>query len=183
MACLPYASSNTDRDVCHKENAPATPSLRRPAPHTPTSMLAGRINSTVFLQVHRPPTWVMLSTVTDLLPRTCSLTPPASIQAASRAIYSLFRVLFNFPSRYLSTIGFVQVFSLGWSLPPTLDSILKLSDSKVNATGDRQYATRFIRTGLSPALGKVQSHNLCWTSNKPTTPGRHLNTTLPCPQT
>ena len=32
---------------------------------------------------------------------------------------SLFKVLFNFPSRYLSTIGLVPVFSLRWSLPPT----------------------------------------------------------------
>ncbi len=33
---------------------------------------------------------------------------------------SLFKVLFIFPSRYLFTIGLVQVFSLRWSLPPTL---------------------------------------------------------------
>lgn len=31
---------------------------------------------------------------------------------------SLFKVLFNFPSRYLSAIGLVVVFSLRWSLPP-----------------------------------------------------------------
>ena len=31
---------------------------------------------------------------------------------------SPFKVLFNFPSRYLSAIGLVQVFSLRWSLPP-----------------------------------------------------------------
>ena len=33
---------------------------------------------------------------------------------------SLFKVLFNFPSRYLFAIGLVHVFSLRWSLPPTL---------------------------------------------------------------
>ena len=33
---------------------------------------------------------------------------------------SLFKVLFNFPSRYLFTIGLVVVFSLRWSLPPVL---------------------------------------------------------------
>ena len=43
---------------------------------------------------------------------------------------SLFKVLFNFPSRYLSTIGLVPVFSLRWSLPPTLGCILKQPDSK-----------------------------------------------------
>ena len=31
---------------------------------------------------------------------------------------SLFRVLFNFPSLYLLTIGLVVIFSLRWSLPP-----------------------------------------------------------------
>ena len=32
---------------------------------------------------------------------------------------SLFKVLFNFPSRYLFAIGLVEIFSLRWSLPPT----------------------------------------------------------------
>lgn len=32
---------------------------------------------------------------------------------------SLFRVLFNFPSRYLSSIGLMVVFSFRRSLPPT----------------------------------------------------------------
>ena len=36
---------------------------------------------------------------------------------------SLFKVLFNFPSRYLSAIGLVHVFSLRWSLPPSLGCI------------------------------------------------------------
>ena len=42
---------------------------------------------------------------------------------------SLFKVLFNFPSRYLSAIGLVAVFSLRWSLPPTLGCIPKQPDS------------------------------------------------------
>jgi hypothetical protein len=42
---------------------------------------------------------------------------------------SLFRVLFNFPSRYLFTIGLVVVFSLWWSLPPTLGCTFKQPDS------------------------------------------------------
>src|ERR1700683_4732286 len=33
---------------------------------------------------------------------------------------SLFKVLFNFPSRYLFAIGLVVIFSLRWSLPPYL---------------------------------------------------------------
>ena len=42
---------------------------------------------------------------------------------------SLFKVLFNFPSRYLSAIGLVPVFSLRWSLPPALGCIPKQPDS------------------------------------------------------
>ena len=42
---------------------------------------------------------------------------------------SLFKVLFNFPSRYLFAIGLVPVFSLRWSLPPTLGCIPKQPDS------------------------------------------------------
>ena len=42
---------------------------------------------------------------------------------------SLSKVLFNFPSRYLSTIGLVPVFSLGWSLPPDLGCVPKQPDS------------------------------------------------------
>lgn len=43
---------------------------------------------------------------------------------------SLFKVLFNFPSRYLFAIGLVPVFSLRWSLPPALGCNLKQPDSK-----------------------------------------------------
>ena len=43
---------------------------------------------------------------------------------------SLFKVLFNFPSRYLSAIGLVSVFSLRWSLPPALGCIPKQPDSE-----------------------------------------------------
>jgi hypothetical protein len=42
---------------------------------------------------------------------------------------SLFKVLFNFPSRYLCAIGLVSVFSLRWSLPPALGCNLKQPDS------------------------------------------------------
>ena len=43
---------------------------------------------------------------------------------------SLFKVLFNFPSRYLFAIGLASVFSLRWSLPPTLGCIIKQPDSE-----------------------------------------------------
>lgn len=42
---------------------------------------------------------------------------------------SLFKVLFNFPSRYLFAIGLASVFSLRWSLPPALGCIIKQPDS------------------------------------------------------
>ena len=51
---------------------------------------------------------------------------------------SLFKVLFNFPSRYLSAIGLVSVFSLRWSLPPTLGCIPKQPDSKDAQRGGNQ---------------------------------------------
>ena len=63
---------------------------------------------------------------------------------------SLFKVLFNFPSRYLSAIGLVPVFSLRWSLPPALGCIPKQPDSK-EARSHR--VSR--RKGLTPAMGKA----------------------------
>ena len=54
---------------------------------------------------------------------------------------SLFKVLFNFPSRYLFAIGLVPVFSLRRGLPPALGCILKQPDSgdaQGLGTGDRQ---------------------------------------------
>ena len=60
---------------------------------------------------------------------------------------SLFKVLFNFPSRYLFAIGLVSVFSLRWSLPPALGCILKQPDSEdVAGTTIRR------RRGLTPAM-------------------------------
>ena len=84
---------------------------------------------------------------------------------------SLFKVLFNFPSRYLSAIGLVSVFSLRWSLPPTLGCIPKQPDSK-DATRDGNRHP----TGLTPALGKAPIRRT-WTPV--TTPSAVLNTTIP----
>jgi hypothetical protein len=44
---------------------------------------------------------------------------------------SLFKVLCNFPSRYLFAIGFAVIFSFIWSLPHTLGCTLKQPDSNV----------------------------------------------------
>ena len=43
---------------------------------------------------------------------------------------SLFKVLFDFPSQYLSSIGLVAIFSLRWSVPPALSCDPKQLDSK-----------------------------------------------------
>ena len=56
---------------------------------------------------------------------------PFALLVVSRPLDSLFRVLFNFPSRYLSAIGLVVVFSLRWSLPPALGCSTKQPDSPV----------------------------------------------------
>ena len=63
---------------------------------------------------------------------------------------SLFKVLFNFPSRYLSAIGLVSVLSLRWSLPPTLGCIPKQPDSKEAQSDDDEG-----RRGLTPAPGEA----------------------------
>ena len=49
---------------------------------------------------------------------------------------SLFKVLFNFPSRYLFAIGLVLIFSLRWSIPPALGCIPKQPDSRDTDTRD-----------------------------------------------
>ena len=54
---------------------------------------------------------------------------------------SLFRVLFNFPSRYLFAVGLATVFSLRWSLPPALGCIPKQPDSE--KTGPRRVRGRY----------------------------------------
>ena len=68
---------------------------------------------------------------------------------------SLFKVLFNFPSRYLFAIGLASVFSLRWSLPPTLGCIIKQPDSE-----DVAGATAVRRRGLTPAMAKPRSGGL-----------------------
>ena len=65
---------------------------------------------------------------------------------------SLFKVLFNFPSRYLCAIGLVPIFSLRWSLPPALGCILKQPDSGDESTRDGRRASQRpnTRSGQGP---------------------------------
>ena len=64
---------------------------------------------------------------------------------------SLFKVLFNFPSRYLFAIGLVTVFSLRWSLPPASGCILKQPDSgKTRSGSGGRPRGPDTRTGMRP---------------------------------
>ena len=85
---------------------------------------------------------------------------------------SLFKVLFNFPSQYLFAIGLMPVFSLRWSLPPTLGCNLKQPDSgEALRDGGRQ------PRGLTPTMGEAPVKE---TRNVHHTPQSALpNTTFP----
>jgi hypothetical protein len=61
---------------------------------------------------------------------------------------SLFKVLCNFPSRYLFAIGIALIFSLRRDLPPTLGCTLKQPDSTAAQT-----RTKGCRMGLAPSTG------------------------------
>lgn len=59
---------------------------------------------------------------------------------------SLFKVLCNFPSRYLFAIGIEVIFSFRCGIPPTLSCTSKQLDSKT-----RPITTTNARTGLTPS--------------------------------
>src|SRR5580693_4518436 len=69
---------------------------------------------------------------------------------------SLFKVLCNFPSRYLFAIGLAVIFSLSRSLPAALGCTLKQPDSSTI------WPTRAARhaMGLPPALARSFSREL-----------------------
>ena len=70
---------------------------------------------------------------TDPLPEPpppTSRAPPFTTTQFHVLLNSLFKVLFNFPSRYLFAIGLGVIFSLTWSLPRTLTCTPKQVDSK-----------------------------------------------------
>ena len=53
----------------------------------------------------------------------------ASLAAISHTFHSLFKVLFNFPSRYLFAIGTARIFRLWIGLPPTSECTFKHPNS------------------------------------------------------
>ena len=63
-----------------------------------------------------------------------SLFQPFTSEQFHALLNSLFKVLFNFPSRYLFAIGLVAIFSFRWSLPPTLSCTHKQLDSRECST-------------------------------------------------
>jgi len=89
------------------------------------------------------------SSRTEQRPCPAELNPPSRLRGphpfTSQRFYallnSLLKVIFNFPLRYLSTIGLVPVFSLRWSLPPTLGCIPKQPDSE--KTGPQRDGGRY----------------------------------------
>ncbi|GFY58677.1 uncharacterized protein TNIN_153281 [Trichonephila inaurata madagascariensis] len=76
--------------------------------------------------------------------------PPVSLRTVSRLLNSLFKVLFNFPSRYLFAIGLAVVFSLGRSLPP----VLGLHSRATRLSGVVLPIRGAEGTGLAPATAK-----------------------------
>lgn len=75
---------------------------------------------------------------------------------------SLFKVLCNFPSRYLFAIGLAVIFSLRWSLPPALGCTLKQPDSSI-----QQFAHKAPqRYGPSTRYGKVPFKGTCIAANQ-----------------
>ena len=63
-------------------------------------------------------------------PAPTSSTPPFTTTQFHVLLNSLFKVLFNFPSRYLFAIGLEVIFSLTRSLPRTLSCTPKQLDSR-----------------------------------------------------
>ena len=88
---------------------------------------------------------------------------------------SLFKVLFNFPSRYLFAIGLVVVFSLRWSLPPAWGCTLKQPDSE-----ERPTLPRVRSYGPGTLCGRWPHSRWTWTRHTVYRDNRTLpNTTFP----
>ena len=71
-------------------------------------------------------------------PAQTSRTPLFTTTQFHVLLNSLFKVLFNFPSRYLFAIGLGVIFSLMWSLPHTLSCTPKQLDSGEKVSTARQ---------------------------------------------
>ena len=84
-----------------------------------------------------------------------SRVPPFTTKRFHVLLNSLFKVLFNFPSRYLFAIGLGVIFSLTWSLPRTLSCTPKQLDSREKPAQQAKSLT-----GLSPSTGRGPSQGV-----------------------
>ena len=87
--------------------------------------------------------------VSQLNPRNLFRLHPFTSGRFHALLNSLFKVLFNFPSRYLFAIGLGVIFSLTWSLPRALSCTPKQLDS-----GEKSARPSNRLTGLSPSAGR-----------------------------
>ena len=87
-------------------------------------------------------------------PSRTSRAPPFTATQFHVLLNSLFKVLFNFPSRYLFAIGLGVIFSLTWSLPRALSCTPKQLDS-----GEKPARQTNRPTGLSPSSGHGPSQD------------------------
>jgi hypothetical protein len=90
-----------------------------------------------------------------------SRTPPFTTTQFHVLLNSLFKVLFNFPSRYLFAIGLGVIFSLTWSLPRALSCTPKQLDSREKVGTERQ-----------PSYGPITLYGP-WPQSRWTLTGRH----------
>ena len=84
-----------------------------------------------------------------------SRVPPFTTKRFHVLLNSLFKVLFNFPSRYLFAIGLGVIFSLTWSLPRALSCTPKQLDSREKPAQQAKGLT-----GLSPSTGRGPSQGV-----------------------
>ena len=100
-------------------------------------------------------------------PAPTSRVPPFTTTQFHVLLNSLFKVLFNFPSRYLFAIGLGVIFSLTWSLPRTLSCTPKQLDSRGKAS-----------TAQQPSYGPITLYGL-WPQSRWTWTGRRAARRLP----
>jgi hypothetical protein len=109
-----------------------------------------------------------LSHIKRLIPKGTWRLRPFSSKRFHALLNSLFKVLFNFPSRYLFAIGLVVIFSLRRGLPSTLGCTPKQPDSTEAQTDERYFGT-----GLAPALGSHSRELPKLTTRQIGSPSRH----------
>ena len=94
-------------------------------------------------------------------PTATSRVPPFTAAQFHVLLNSLFKVLFNFPSRYLFAIGLGVIFSLTWSLPRALSCTPKQLDS-----GGRAGTARRPPYGPITLCGPWPQSRWTWTAGR-----------------